>query len=270
MPRQQVSVGEWFTFAPKGAPFSITLPATPTEKTTEIESGIKARTYDLATGASQYRISWMTDLPEGKQPAEYLGLLLPRAIEDLLKSAKQRGKRRLAKTQEKDITFGRYSGRALVMESASDELDARGYMVGRDFVAFAVMYAKKQEPKLEAWRFLESLSIAEPRRDESQRTGEVSATIAVETKPIALNRPKPDYTDKARDHHVQGVIRLRALVDVRGQVKEVRLDSHLAYGLDDEAVKAARRTRFKPAMKDRQPVEAWIFGEVEFRLDGQF
>jgi TonB family protein len=132
------------------------------------------------------------------------------------------------------------------------------------------MYAKQPEPTLEAWRFFESLSITDPARAESKRPGELSATNAVETKPIALNWPKPDYTDKARDHHVQGVIRSRALVDVRGYVKEVRLANHLPYGLDDEAVKAVKRMRFKPAMKDRQHVEAWIFIEVEFRLGVAF
>ena len=157
---QQVSVGEWFTFAPKGATFSVTLPATPTETAIEIESGIKGRSYDLETGGNKYYIVSMTALPDGKEPAESLGLVLKRMAEDLLKPATQEGRRLLAKTRERDITFGRYAGRELVMESAREEMDARGYIVDRDLVALAVMHSKRQEASFEARRFFESLSIS--------------------------------------------------------------------------------------------------------------
>jgi TonB family protein len=38
------------------------------------------------------------------------------------------------------------------------------------------------------------------------------------------------------------------------------------YGLDREAAKAARQHRFKPAMKDGQPISARVNVEVRFRL----
>jgi hypothetical protein len=38
-------------------------------------------------------------------------------------------------------------------------------------------------------------------------------------------------------------------------------------GLDDEAVKALRQWRFRPATKDGEPVEKTIFVEIDFRLN---
>ena len=167
--QQQVSVGEWFTFAPEGATFSVTLPATPTEKAIEIESGIKGRSYELKSGGNKYYIVSMTALPDGKKPPESLGLVIKRMVYDLLKSGRQEGRRHLAKTREKDITFGRYAGRELVMESAGDEMDARGYIVDRDLVALAVMHSKRQEASFEARRFFESLSISDSGRADGVR-----------------------------------------------------------------------------------------------------
>ena len=88
----------------------------------------------------------------------------------------------------------------------------------------------------------------------------------VDNRPIPLNPPRPNYTDRARNDRVQGVVRLRALIGVDGLVKDVRLISHLPDGLDEEATKAVRQMRFKPATKDGQPVAFWITLEIEFNL----
>jgi protein TonB len=87
----------------------------------------------------------------------------------------------------------------------------------------------------------------------------------VDTGPI-LNRLWPEYTARAINHGVRGVIKVRALVDTDGRVKDVWLFNHLPDGLDDEAAKAVRRMRFKPATKAGQPVAFWQVLEIEFNL----
>jgi len=181
-------VGEWFSFAPKGAPFSVTLPVTPTEKPIEIESGTKGRSFDLESGGNEYRIAWISDLPEGKQPAESLKVVLKRTVEDLLKLAKQRGKRRLVRTQEKETALGRYSGRELLMESANDKLDARGYVVGRDIVVLAVMHSKGQEASFEATRFFQSLSISDSGKADGVGRESQSTAAALDAQSIPLEQ----------------------------------------------------------------------------------
>jgi protein TonB len=88
----------------------------------------------------------------------------------------------------------------------------------------------------------------------------------VDTRPFPLNRPRPNYTEDARKHKVQGVVRARALIGPDGLVKDVRLVTHLPDGLDEEAVAAVKQMRFRPATKDGQPVNFWVALEVEFNL----
>ena len=97
------------------------------------------------------------------------------------------------------------------------------------------------------------------------RTGR-DATAAVDTKPVALNAPRPNYTEEARQHKVQGVVRARVLIGGDGLIKQVRISRGLPDGLNEEAIRAARQMRFKPAMKDGQAVSFWTTLDVEFNL----
>jgi hypothetical protein len=42
----------------------------------------------------------------------------------------------------------------------------------------------------------------------------------------------------------------------------------LPFGLNEKAIEAARRMKFKPAILDGKPVAYWIPVEVEFKLYG--
>jgi TonB family protein len=89
----------------------------------------------------------------------------------------------------------------------------------------------------------------------------------VDERPVLLNQPRPLFTEQARKNKVQGVVRVRILVDVSGSVKEVVLTRGLPDGLNEQAIKAAYQMRFRPAMKNGQPVSYWLSNvEVEFNL----
>jgi protein TonB len=92
------------------------------------------------------------------------------------------------------------------------------------------------------------------------------ATV-VDTRPILLNSPRPNYTEEARKNKIQGVVRVRILVGVDGSVKQVRIISGLPDGLNENAIQAAYQMRFRPAMKGGQPVSYWMNNvEIEFNL----
>ncbi|HJZ69260.1 MAG TPA: energy transducer TonB [Blastocatellia bacterium] len=98
-----------------------------------------------------------------------------------------------------------------------------------------------------------------PKREASQPV--------VDTRPILLNEPRPLYTEEARKNKVQGVVRVRVLVDERGTVREVRITRGLPDGLNEQAVRAAYQMRFAPAMKNGRPVSYWLSNvEIEFNL----
>jgi protein TonB len=88
----------------------------------------------------------------------------------------------------------------------------------------------------------------------------------VDTRPIALNNPRPNYTDAARNHGVQGTVRIRVLVGADGFVKQVKVISGLPDGLNEEAVRAGFQIRFRPATKGGVPVAFWQAVDVDFAL----
>jgi TonB family protein len=98
------------------------------------------------------------------------------------------------------------------------------------------------------------------------RSSETNTVKSVDSRPQALNRVTPGYTDEARNNKVQGIVRLRILVDETGNVKDVRVTIGLPDGLTEKAMEAARKMQFKPAMKDGKPVAFWMPIEVTFYL----
>jgi TonB family protein len=75
------------------------------------------------------------------------------------------------------------------------------------------------------------------------------------------------FTEEARKNKVQGVVRVRILVDSNGAVREVILKRGLPDGLNEQAIRAAYQMRFIPAMKNGQAVSYWLNNvDVEFNL----
>jgi protein TonB len=78
--------------------------------------------------------------------------------------------------------------------------------------------------------------------------------------PIALYRPEPEYSDDARRAHLTGEVLVLVVIDESGHIRDPKVVRSLGLGLDEEALKAVVKWRFKPAMKDGKPVA--ILGEV--------
>ena len=78
----------------------------------------------------------------------------------------------------------------------------------------------------------------------------------------------PTYTTDAMRAKVQGAVLLECVVVPDGTVDNCRVLRSLdrAYGLDDQAVMAAKQWRFKPAQRFGTPVAARITIEMMFNL----
>jgi len=76
------------------------------------------------------------------------------------------------------------------------------------------------------------------------------------SKPKALSRPMPAYTDQARAAGVAGKVRVEITVDARGRVVAVRVLQGLGHGLDEAALAAARAMTFEPAVRCGKPAAA--------------
>jgi periplasmic protein TonB len=88
------------------------------------------------------------------------------------------------------------------------------------------------------------------------------------TPPRLLRNVKPSYTAEAMRAKVQGLVRLSCIVLPDGTVGDVHVVQSLdaTFGLDEEAIKAAKQWRFTPAMRFGQPVATAVTLVLEFHL----
>ena len=89
--------------------------------------------------------------------------------------------------------------------------------------------------------------------------GEVSS-------PVAIFEPEAEFSDEARRAKFQGVVVVYLIVDAQGNPQNVKVSQSLGMGLDEKAVEAVRKYKFKPAMYHGKPVPVPINIEVNFRL----
>lgn len=89
----------------------------------------------------------------------------------------------------------------------------------------------------------------------------------VET-PRLLKEVKPQYTAQAMRAKIQGEVLLECIVQPDGSVGNIRVVRSLdsAFGLDQEAVKAARQWRFQPGTRQGQPVAVLVTIAIAFTL----
>jgi TonB family protein len=86
------------------------------------------------------------------------------------------------------------------------------------------------------------------------------------TAPKPLFSPAARFSDQARRKRYQGICLLSLVVDAHGMPQDIKVVKPLDYGLDESALAAVNLYRFKPAMKNGEPVPVKINVEVNFRL----
>jgi TonB family protein len=112
-----------------------------------------------------------------------------------------------------------------------------------------------------------------------QSTGFGDATVAAEapkkkaandgpadTPVTILEKPKPEYTAEGRSMKLEGDVVLDVVFLTSGKVVVNRVISGLGHGLDENASRAASQIRFKPALREGQPVDFPARVRIEFRL----
>ena len=88
------------------------------------------------------------------------------------------------------------------------------------------------------------------------------------TLPTVLREVKPAYTADAMRAKVQGSVWLECIVMPDGSVGDVKVTRSLdpIFGLDQEAIKAAKQWRFRPGIRQGEPVPVIITIELTFTL----
>ena len=89
---------------------------------------------------------------------------------------------------------------------------------------------------------------------------------SVNTAVRILSKPRPNYTEQARDLRLEGEVSLRVLFSASGVVEVLRVLKGLGHGLDEEAIRAAENIIFKPAQQDGRSVDSAANIHITFQL----
>jgi len=86
------------------------------------------------------------------------------------------------------------------------------------------------------------------------------------TRPVLLSKSEPEYGEEARKARLQGTVVLHIVIDAQGEAQNITVSHSLGLGLDDRAVEAVKKWKFKPGKLNGKPAAVEAYVEVNFRL----
>ncbi len=96
--------------------------------------------------------------------------------------------------------------------------------------------------------------------------------VVYELMPEMIYEHQPAYPRIAQTAGLEGVVWIKALVDIDGSVRNamVYVSSKSKAGFDDAALKAAYKCKYKPGIQNGRPVPVWVSYKVDFVLEGSW
>jgi len=87
------------------------------------------------------------------------------------------------------------------------------------------------------------------------------------TTPVEITfKPNPVYTQEARNMKLEGEVLLEVSFSANGTLHVNKVVKGLGHGLDEAAIAAANKIRFKPALRYGQPMDSTAIVHVTFQL----
>jgi TonB family protein len=118
------------------------------------------------------------------------------------------------------------------------------------------------QPQQKAIPFQQSSEI-----DEEARIGTIEKIGPGVSPPIMIKFVPPGIADNALREKFQGGVVVSFIVDKQGVPQNPHVMLPIGLGLDDKAIEAVKKWRFKPAMKDGEPVAVRFNYEINFSLN---
>lgn len=84
--------------------------------------------------------------------------------------------------------------------------------------------------------------------------------------PVAVNRVQPVYPEIARRSRTEGIVVVEAIIDRDGNVTDARVLKGLPFGLDQAALDAVKKWKFKPGTLNGRPVPVIFTLTVRFQV----
>ncbi len=86
------------------------------------------------------------------------------------------------------------------------------------------------------------------------------------TPPTVITKVDPEYSEEARKAKYSGSVLLSIVVNTDGKAEEIKVVKSLGMGLDEKAIEAVQKWRFKPGTNKGMAVKVRAQIEVNFRL----
>lgn len=77
---------------------------------------------------------------------------------------------------------------------------------------------------------------------------------------------KPEFSQEAKTAKIAGKVTVNLIVDQNGMPTNLRIFRGIGHGLDENAVEAVSKYRFKPAMEHGKPVPVEINIDINFKI----
>jgi periplasmic protein TonB len=101
---------------------------------------------------------------------------------------------------------------------------------------------------------------------ESDLSGTPVSITTVTTYPRLKNTVKPEYTKEMLENRIEGVVRVKIIVDIDGRVKQVIVLDDLGYGSKQKVAEACFKMTFEPARVGDTPVCTAILMRIRFEM----
>jgi tetratricopeptide (TPR) repeat protein len=160
--------------------------------------------------------------------------------------------------REEDKSFG---------DALSEEERSRDYSLlkAASESLQAYLNLRQEQSEQDFWREqLEALRFYAQKADGAGSDNSVTPPKTTQ-RPTILYREKANYTVAARDAGVQGTVILMVVFADDGVLKHILTIKGLSHGLTGQAVNAARKIKFTPAMGDGKPIS--VIGSLEFTFN---
>jgi TonB family protein len=265
---QSPSPSEWQRYTGSGEEFSVNLPILPAADTEDrYIFRLQAKRRERQIGAYADGVAYVIFSYENPKPRQ--------SLESFIEEQSRRDSG--PAPAERDLKGDGFVGKAF----EGDIWVVQYFATERHLYRFGAYGAAPNDPRIT--RFFSSLQLGKKREDgkevsdgpglpfEPDNSPDGTAPTSytgkqVDRKARLVMKPEPRYTESARMNKITGTVVLKCIFSSNGMVNNIVTVSGLPYGLTEQAIKAARKIKFVPAMKDGKYVSMWMQLEYNFNL----
>jgi TonB family protein len=259
----------WVKYTVKGEEFSVALPTLPAMTTSKVfDPRIRKNRLQRRLQTSDLDgVLYTIDIFENSGP--------PQSLEEFI--ATQQTNSGYELTNEQSLNIDGFSGKEYSFKDKTSSGVVQFWATAKRLYRFAARGSDAQNGGVK--QFFATISLGKKADGIAVTDGPgvplpsyISADVdtftgkEVDVKVRILAKPEPFYTEEARKHRITGTVILMTVFAKTGQVENIRVVLGLPYGLTEQAIAAARKIKFTPAMKDGKPVSMWIQLEYNFNL----